>query len=142
MSLDNIALLPGKKDINNQFTSGTNLRKVLACFKKLEKNGTYEFGLLTACYYNFSKEETEMWLQETKIYPQQARDAIKDCIIKALTNKDKDGNDDPIPVTLVWTEGPDRDVKCTFNPSPPSYTIDISGYIAPMASALAERRER
>ena len=52
MGLDIIGTLPGKKDINNQFTVGANIHKALACFKRIQNNGTYDFGALTACFYN------------------------------------------------------------------------------------------
>jgi hypothetical protein len=141
MPLDTIAQLPGKKDINNQFTVGANIHKALACFKRIQNNGTYEFGALTACFYDLPKGEGQTWMEEVKIYPADARDAIKNCIIKALTNQ-TDGKDDPIPITMIWSGGSPNEVNCTYSPSPPSYTIEIIGYPPPMASALAERRAK
>jgi hypothetical protein len=139
MGLDTIEQLPGKKDINSQFTPGVNVHKALACLKKIMKDGTYEFGALTVCFYNMSKSEAQTWLEEVKIYPQETRDAIKNCIIKALTNQ-TDGKDDPIPLTLVWSGGAPG-VKCTYNASPPLCTIEISGFPPPMSSALGERKK-
>jgi hypothetical protein len=142
MGLDIIGTLPGKKDINNQFTVGTNIHKALACFKRIQNNGTYDFGALTACFYNLPPGEKQSWMDEVKTYPPAAQDAIKNCIIQALTHKDKDGKDDPIPLTMIWTGGSNNEVKCTYTPSPPSYTIEIIGYPPPMASALAERKKK
>jgi hypothetical protein len=141
MGLDTIGQLPGKKDINNQFTVGPNIHKALACFKRIQKNGTYEFGALTACFYDLPPGEQQSWMDEVKIYPADAQDAIKNCIIKALTNQ-TNGKDDPIPLTMTWSGGSTNEVKCTYNPSPPSYTIEIIGYPPPMASALAERKKK
>jgi hypothetical protein len=140
MALDTIGQLPGQRDINNQFTVGVNIHKALACFKRIQRNGTYEFGALTACFYDLPKGEEQTWMDEVKIYPPVAQDAIKNCIITALNNQ-KDGKDDPIPITMKWSGG-SPDVKCTYNPSPPSYTIEIIGYPPPVASALAGRRAK
>jgi len=141
MGLRTIGQLPGKKDINNQFTVGANIHKALACFKRIQNNGTYDFGALTACFYNLPPGEQQSWMNEVKIYPVAAQDAIKNCIIKALTNQ-TNGRDDPIPLTMIWSGGSPNDVKCTYTPSPPSYTIEIIGYPSPMASARAERRKK
>jgi hypothetical protein len=141
MALDTIGQLPGKKDINDQFTVGANIHKALECFKRIQNNGTYEFGALTACFYNLPPGEDQSWMNEVKIYPADAQDQIKNCIIKALTNQ-KDGRDDPIPITMIWSGGSPNEVKCTYNPSPRSYTIEIIGYPPPMAAALAERRAK
>jgi hypothetical protein len=137
MALETIAQLPGKKDINDQFTAGPNIHKALACFKKIQRNGTYEFGTLTACFYNFPKGEEQTWLQETKIYPQAIRDDITKYIVEALTHQ-TGGKDDPIPFTMIWTGGSPQEVKRTYDP----YTIEIIGCPPPLALALAERRER
>lgn len=138
MPLDTIRKLPGKKDINDQFTKA-NIHKTLAFFRKIERNGSYDFGGLTAAFYSLAGNSG--WMNEVNLYPRDAQDKIKNCIIQALTHKDADGKDDPIPLTLQWVAG-DADVKCTYDPSGPSYTIDISGYPPPMTEALADRPEK
>jgi hypothetical protein len=135
MALDTVAKLPGKKDINNQFTVA-NLHKTLDYYNSIKQtNGDYTFGELTNKWYKAGAQ----WMTDVKLYPTDAQEQIKQCIIKALTNKDKDGNDHPIPVTLKWSDG-NKAVNCTYDPSPPSYTIEIIGYPQPPASLLAQRR--
>jgi hypothetical protein len=144
MGLLTIAGLPGQHDINGQFKVGANIHRTLALFKRLYNAGTYPFGALTAAYNNYvpGSIEYNTWMQDAGTYPTAAQDKIKNCIIQALTHKDQHGNDDPIPVTINWSQGSPSDVKCTFHPSGPSYTIEIIGYPAPPQSLLAERREK
>ena len=140
MSLLTIAALPGRRDINGQFKSA-NIHRTLGLFKMLYNAGNYQFGALTAAYNNYvpGSIEYNTWMQDAGTYPQVAQDKIKNCIIKALTNKDKNGQDDPIKVTITWTPGSPNDVTCTFDPSVPCYAIEIIGYPSPPDSALNER---
>jgi hypothetical protein len=143
MGLLTIAGLPGRRDINGQFKSA-NVHRTLALFKRLYNAGNYQFGALTAAYNNYvpGSSEYDTWMQDAGTYPPAAQDKIKNCIIQALTHKDKHGNDDPIQVTITWSPGSPNDVTCTFDPSVPSYAIQIIGYPSPPDSALAERREK
>jgi hypothetical protein len=138
MPLDTIRKLPGVKDINDQFTKA-NIHKTLAFFRKIERNGSYAFGGLTAAFYNLSGNSG--WMNEVKLYPVDAQDKIKNCIIQALTHKDASGKDDPIPLVLNWVAG-ESGVTCTYDPSGPSYTIDIGGLPPPMTAALSDRTEK
>lgn len=137
--------LPGQRDINGQFL-GANIHRTLALFKKIYKNGNYQFGALTAAYNNYlpGSGEYDTWMQDAALYPADAQDKIKNCLVQALTHKGSDGKDDPIAVTITWSKGSPNDVKCTFHPTPlpPSYTIEIIGYPGPPQSLLAERREK
>ena len=143
MGLLTLARLPGRRDINGQFKSA-NIHRTLALFKRLYNAGNYQFGALTAAYNNYlpGSSEYDTWMQDAGTYPQDAQDKIKNCIIQALTNKGKDGRDDPIQVTITWSPGSPNDVTCTFDPSVPCYAIEIIGYPSPPDSALAERREK
>jgi hypothetical protein len=143
MSRVTVAGLPGQKDINGQFTIGANIHRTLALFKKIYSGGTYEFGALTAAYNNYvpGSGDYDTWMSDAGTYPPDAQDKIKNCIIQALIHTDKDGKDDPIPVTITWDPlGRPQEVKCTFDPSGPSYTIKTVGYPEPPKSLLAERR--
>ena len=143
MGLLTIAGLPGRRDINGQFNSA-NIRRTLGLFKGLYNAGNYQFGALTAAYNNYvpGSSEYNTWMQDAGTYPQSAQDKIKNCIIQALTHKDQHGHDDPIKVTIKWSQGSPNDVTCTFDPSVPCYTIDIIGFPSPPDSALSERREK
>lgn len=143
MGLLTVGGLPGRRDINGQFDHA-NIHRTLALFKRLYQGGNYQFGALTAAYNNYTpgSGEYDTWMQDAGLYPQDAQDKIKNCIVQALTHKDKDGKDDPIQVTITWSEGNPNDVKVTFNPSVPSYAIEIIGYPSPPTSHLAERREK
>jgi hypothetical protein len=141
MGRELIAGLPGQADINNQFTAA-NIGKTLADLKKLlkEGNGNYQFGTLTALYYGYLPNTPEYinWMEEVALYDKTARDKIKQTIIAAVKN-----HSPPWPVKFVWhPTGSPQEVVVTQYSSPPSFTIDIVGYPAPAASALASRRKK
>jgi hypothetical protein len=133
---------PGRPDINAQFTAD-NIRKTLADFKAVEsRDGDYQFGALTAKFYKLTASETEAWEGDlAKEYPKDVQDEIKRHIIHALTHKDHHGHESPIPLTIKWSAGA-KAVAVTYNPSGPSYKIEIFGFLSPAASALAGRREK
>jgi hypothetical protein len=130
---------PGRPDINDQFTPH-NIKKTLADYKEVkDRGGDYTFGALTAKFNYFNAEQTEDW--ESVLageYPKDVQDEIKRHIIHALTHRDDHGHESPIPLTMKWSSGP-RAVVVTYNPSGPSYKIEIFGFISPAASRLAER---
>lgn len=141
MSRELIAGLPGQTDINNQFTA-KNLSKTLADLKKLLKagNGNYQFGSLTAAYYGYLPGTPEYinWMEEVALYDKTARDKIKQAVIAAVNHHSA-----PLPITFKWDPtGSPQEVVVTLNSSPPSYTVEIIGYPAPAASALADRRKK
>jgi len=141
MSRELIAGLPGRQDINDQFTPG-NLPKTLTDLKKLLKagNGNYQFGSLTAEYYGYLPGSPEYinWMEEVALYDKNARDKIKKAVMAAVNYKSG-----PLPITFKWDPtGSPQEVVVTLNSSPPSYTIEIVGYPAPATSALAYRRKR
>lgn len=137
-----IARVPGRADINDQFT-GAHLSKSLRHLKKLLKdgNGDYLFGSLTAAYYGFLPGTPDYisWMEEAAVYDPPAREAIKKGVIAAVTNHPK-----PLPITFEWDQtGTPKGVTVTPNSSPPtSYTIKITGYPAPKNSALADRKKK
>lgn len=142
MSRELIAGLPGQADINDQFTV-QNLPTTLTDLKKLlkEGNGNYQFGTLTAAYYGYQPGTPEYinWMEEVALYDKAARHKIKKAVIEALV----DNKSAPLPITFSWDPtGSPQEVVVTVNSSPPSYTIEIVGYPAPAASALAKRRKK
>jgi hypothetical protein len=141
MSRELIAGLPGQGDINDQFIP-QNLGKTLTDLKKLLQagNGNYQFGSLTAEYYGYQPGTPEYinWMEEVALYDKTARDKIKKAVIAAVNHKSA-----PLPITFKWDPtGSPQEVVVTLNSSPPSYTIEIVGYPAPAASALASRRKK
>ena len=135
--------MPGKTDINDQYTPGTNVKKSLAAYRALHPGpgGDYTFGEVTAEYYRLTGTDRANWLESVKIYPKEVRDLIKSCVVDALTHQDDQGNDSPIPIKFTWNGGPQK-IVVTYDPSGPSYQIQIYGYAAPMPSPLAERRAK
>ena len=133
---------PGRPDINAQFTAA-NIGKTLADYKAVKnRDGDYTFGTLTAKFYNLDATETGAWESGLeKEYPKDVQDEIKRHIIHALTHRDHHGHDSPIPLTIKWSSGA-KAVVVTYNPSAPSYKIEIFGFLSPAASALAARRAK
>src|SRR3954454_5011419 len=142
MTLDTIHTLPGGKDINDQFLGGTNIHKSLAILKRMTGHGGhYRFGTLTADFYNLRGQERQHWLDECDTYPVDARDKIKAAIVAALSNTAPNGDPAPIQIMLKWTQnGGAPDVKVYETAT--LHTIEILNLVPPMASALAERRDR
>jgi hypothetical protein len=143
MAIVNRKLYAGRPDINAQFTAA-NIKKTLTDYNEIKKhNGDYTFGGLTAKFYGFDQHKTGAW--ETDIrdqYPRDVQDEIKRHIIHALTHRDVHGHEDPIPLTIKWTGGTKRAVTVTYDPSAPSYKIEIAGFLAPAAAAMAARQNK
>jgi hypothetical protein len=134
---------PGRSDINEQFTAA-NIKKTLTDYKQIkDRDGDdYTFGALTAKYYNLLPNEQKIWQDDLdNTYPQDVQDEIKRHIIYALSHEDEDGSESPIPLTIKWTPGVNA-VTLTYDPSGPSYKIEIFGFAAPAASRFAERRAK
>jgi hypothetical protein len=132
----------GKSDINAQFTA-ENIRKTLADYNEVKRrNGDYAFGALTAKFYDFDANEAEAWESDVEIvYPKDVQEEIKRHIIHALTHRNHHGHESPIPLTIKWSKGT-KAVAVTYNPSGPSYRIEIFGFVGPSASPLARRRQK
>jgi hypothetical protein len=143
MAFENRRRYAGKPDINDQFTAGKNIKKTLHEYNEVKRpDGDYTFGALTAKFYNLDPSVTEAWEYDlNKEYPNDVQEEIKRHIIHALTHRNHHGHDDPIPLTIKWSSGP-KAIVCTYNPSGPSYKIEIVGYLSPAASALASRRAK
>jgi hypothetical protein len=133
MPLESVGRLPGKKDINNQF-SRENIKTTLEHYNSIKNkgDGDYTFGALTDKWYQAGNQ----WMSDVKLYPQPIRDQIKQYIIEALTNE-TDGNPDPIPFTLKWSPGEEKKVNRTYDP----YTIEVVGCLEPPGSSLYERKK-
>jgi hypothetical protein len=142
MTLENRRKYAGKQDINAQFTP-ENIKKTLAKYNEVKsRDGDYTFGALTAKFYDLDPDVTARWESDLNIeYPKDVQEEIKRHIIHALTHRDHHGHEKPIPLTMKWSTGP-KAVVVTYNPSGPSYKIEIVGYLGPSASALAERRAK
>jgi hypothetical protein len=131
MAMESVGRIPGKKDINNQF-SRENIKKTLDYYNSIKgQNGDYEFGALTNKWYQAGNQ----WMNDVKLYPPDIRDQIKQYVIEALTNQ-TDGKPDPIPFLLKWSPGEEKKINRTYDP----YTIEIVGCAEPPASALYERK--
>lgn len=142
MGLENRRMYAGRPDINAQFTAA-NIKKTLADYNEIKKhNGDYTFGGLTAKFYHFDNRVTGAWETDIKDeYPKDVQDEIKRHIVHALTHRNEHGHEDPIPLTIKWSGGK-RAVVATYDPSAPSYTIEIVGFLAPAAAAMAARRSK
>jgi hypothetical protein len=136
-----IAKLPGKTNINDQFTTG-NLARTRALLRKLLKDGggDYLFGSLTAAYFGYAPGSADYnrWMKVlADDYDQPARDKIKNTVIAAVDQSP------PLPITFDWDRtGSPADVIVTRHSSPPSYSIKIVGYPEPLKSALADRKKK
>src|SRR5438309_1052269 len=60
---------PGQGDVSDQFSAGANLTKALADYKAIkDSGGDYEFGELTAKYYNLDATEHGHWKDSIDTY--------------------------------------------------------------------------
>ena len=136
-----LRLHPGRGDINAQF-SAQNIGKTLALYKKIMTGGgDYQFGKLTALFYNLTPSEAQAWEDDLKTYSKDVQDEIKRHIIHALTHVDNQGNPSPVPLKIEWKTG-SKAVTLTYDPSGPSYTLQIFGFPAPATKSLAQRRPK
>src|SRR5215218_7985412 len=106
MAMESVGRLPGKKDINNQFSRG-NIHKTLEYYNSIKNpDGDYQFGALTDVWYKAGAQ----WMSDVKHYPEPIRDQIKKYVIEALTNQ-TNGKADPIPFLITWKAGEDKAVN-------------------------------
>jgi hypothetical protein len=142
MTIANRRRYAGKQDINEQFTA-KNIKKTLDDYKEVkDRDGDYTFGALTAKFYGLDAGATGAWESDLNAeYPKDVQEEIKRHIIHALTHRDHHGHENPIPLTMKWSTGP-KAVVVTYNPSAPSYKIEIVGFYGPSASTLAARRAK
>src|SRR5215213_162147 len=104
MALDTIAALPGQHDINDQFVPGQDhIKKSLNILKHMSH---YQFGALTADFYNITGQDRQRWLNEASTYPADVQEKIKAAIVQALNNVGEDGSAAPIQVKLKWGSAP------------------------------------
>ena len=143
MAISTLKQYPGVPDVNEQFTQ-KNIAKTLRLYKKIKKrNGDYQFGELTAKYYGFKKDQDGAWQADLmKHYPEDVQAEIKRTIVHALTNVDHRGRAKPIPVSIGFSASKTKAVVVTYQPSVPSYKIEITGFQGLLRKALAERRAR
>jgi hypothetical protein len=132
---------PGQHDVSDQFKSGANLVKALSDYKAIkDSGGDYEFGALTAKFYDLRGGEKQSWDEGVALYPKDVQKEIKRHIIHALTHKEH-GQEKPIPLSISWRDPlGQKFVRCTYDPSAPSYTILISGFPMPLSTRFADRR--
>jgi len=132
---------PGQADVNTEF-SAAHIMQTLKNFNQLRK---YEFGDLTAVFCNLDHDQNQTWKNLIAgHYPQDVQDEIKRTIVHALTQKNKNGQPDPIPISFDW-KGPRGTVTVTYHSAGtkngPSFAISL-GFDPPIRVALRERRER
>lgn len=136
--------IPGKADINEIF-SKKYLPRTKRAYEKFVASGGYHFGDLTAWYCGLDDKERRLWEKEVDgYYPADVQAELVRVIGAALLHKDENGYAVPVPVTFSWNsrveDAPASGVRTTFNPSEPSYLIEIFGYPAPLGSSLFARR--
>ena len=138
MSRMTLFKIPGRKDIDGQFKP-SNIHKTKTDFNSIFKNGTYEFGALTAKYNGWAKGSPEYnaWMQDAGSYPTYAKTTIKNIVIEAMT-----AQDGPTQVSITWTPSATKAVQVSYDPVVPLYTIEIIGLPAPAVSLLADRKKK
>ena len=136
-----IRLYPGRPDINAQYST-KNLAKTLAHYKKIRTSGgDYQFGELTAQFYGLNQREKQAWEDDLLTYSKGVQDEIKRHIIHALTRVNHSGQESPVPLTIEWKPG-NKAVTLTYDPSGPSYKIQIVGFPAPATKPFSLRRSK
>lgn len=144
MGFANRQKFAGRSDINAQFTP-ENIKRTLEFYNEVKRRGgDYALGELTVLYYHLGKEASQLWESEIQeVYTPDVQEEIKRHIIHALTHRDGQGQPAPIPLTLKWGgAGLKKAIVATYNPSGPSYQIEINGYLGPAALSLAARRAK
>jgi hypothetical protein len=129
MSLLVHAKLPTQESINDQFSRG-NIHKSLAYYNRIKRpGGDYQFGDLTVQWYGANSD----WMNEVNTYDATAQQQIIGYIVGFLTHK-TNGNPDPTPFTIVWSDGP-KSITRTAN------TIEIVGYPQPPTAAELKNKK-
>jgi hypothetical protein len=135
--------IPGKADINETF-SKKNLTRTKKLYEKLVKSGQYRFGDLTASFCGLDQNQENIWLKEVAdFYPPDVQREIIRTVDAALLHKDDKGAEVSVPVEFRWggelSNGKTQGIRATYDPSGPSYLIEIVGYPSPLRSLLSAR---
>lgn len=137
--------IPGKADVNETF-SKQNLTRTKKLYERLVKSGEYHFGDLTASFCGLNQNQQSIWHKEVvDFYPPDVQREVIRIIDAALRHKDDKGADMPVSIEFRWggelSNGKTQGIRATYDPSGPSYLIEIVGYPSPMGSLLSVRRE-
>jgi len=140
MTLKTRKEIPGRIDINNAF-SEPNLPRMKEIYQDLVRHGGYHFGDLSAAYFNLTDNQKETWKTEVNAnYDADVQHELGRVIHAALFHKDPNGHERPAPIRFNWITKPPPGLKfgirTTYNPSEPSYLLEIIGFAAPRGESL------
>jgi hypothetical protein len=145
MSLPFRKRIRGRIDLNTQYSSA-NIGTVLRQYRSLPHDalGNYQFGLLSAIFFQLDANETQAWEAEIAAnYPKDVEDEIRRHIVYALNHKGSDGQDSPIPIKWKFSDGARPAVNVSYNPRAPGgpmYTIEIVGFPSPALRAARKKK--
>jgi hypothetical protein len=94
-----------------------------------ESSDRTAFGDLTVQWYGANSD----WMNEVNTYDATAQQQIIGYIVGFLNHK-TNGNPDPTPFTIVWSDGP-KSISRTAN------TIEIVGYPQPPTAAELKNKK-
>jgi hypothetical protein len=137
--------VPGRADVNRAFSRWNIARLKQLYIEKKQSGQGYHFGDLSALFCGLSDEERKAWDHEiAAFYPPDVCNEITRTLEAAFFHKDQHGHEHPVPIRWDWI-GPisasvSRGVRVTYDPTGPSYHIELIGYPSPAASTLDRRR--
>jgi hypothetical protein len=141
MTLKTRKEIPGRIDINNAFSDPKNLARLKDIYQDLVRHGGYHFGDLSAAFFNLTDNQRSIWKTEVNgNYNADVQHELGRVIHAALFHKDADGYDRPAPIKFNWITKPSSGLKfgirTTYDPSGPSYLLEIIGFAAPRGESL------
>lgn len=145
MGFTELKQIPGIADVEETF-SERNLVRTTRRYKELVEHDAYHFGDLTASFCDLSDEEHAIWHRViNEHYPFEVQRVMIRTIDAALSHKDKDGAEAPVPIEFKWdgnlSDGKTQGIRVTYASSAsPSYLIEILGFPSPVREILSARR--
>jgi hypothetical protein len=119
--------IPGKRDINNQFSAGAAIRRTKRIYERISiDKKDYKFGQLTSLFMRYDEDQNDVWQQQIDHnYGQEYAEKIKENVIEVLSRVSlKDPNQ--VSLTFEWVD-PTGPKKVTMTHVGEAYTITISG---------------
>jgi hypothetical protein len=146
MGDDILLVRPGKVDINGQFTAGAQIRRTRRIYDRIKdrSSGQYNFGELTAFFYNYSEDQDDAWQDEiNNNYPSPVIDKIRAQVISVLEKVDPKDTKCPISLTFYWDPkpGPNGGPDAVLTQAGDAYTITIYQLMEPAKTSFVERQK-
>ena len=142
MGDDIVLVRPGSPNINDQFKAGAKIRKTRRLYDRIKDRttGKYNFGELTAFFYDYDEDQDDAWQDDIRNnYPPDIIAQIRDHVITVLKKVDPHNPQPPQSLTFKWD--PNGPARVELTQAGDAHTITIYALMAPSSTSFVERQK-